>query len=252
MVSKHIVAVSGRLQCTVAYLDTVVIVARIISTITVHIPPHLIERELQYLSSASSLERPCHGRFFIDRLKITRRLLRDIKYRTQVWASSRLTIIMDEDKKIATSEHARVDRLESNAEGIIVHMDGGGTKRNIKSRHAQMIAIGGTIGTGLFVGSGQALAIGGPGFLLPAYCIITLLVYAVITAVIEVCAYLPISGSSMAYYCSRFVSPSLGFALGWLYFYSFGIIAAYEITAASIVINYWPNGVPEAVWITIM
>lgn len=46
----------------------------------------------------------------------------------------------------------------------------GGTKRNIKSRHAQMMAIGGAIGTSLFLGTGQALAIGGPAFLFLAYC----------------------------------------------------------------------------------
>lgn len=77
-------------------------------------------------------------------------------------------------------------------------------------------------------------------------------VYGVVTAVVEVATYLPISGGSMAYYCARYVSRSSGFALGWLYFYSFGIIAAYEITAAAIVIGYWPNSVHIAVWITIM
>lgn len=127
-----------------------------------------------------------------------------------------------------------------------------GTKRDIKSRHAQMIAIGGTIGTGLFVGSGQALAIGGPAFLFVCYCLTSLLVYGVVTAVVEVATYLPISGASMAYYCNRYVSSSLGFALGWLYFYSFGILVAYEITAASIVINFWPSTINIAVWITIM
>ncbi|CAM1505171.1 Fc.00g108080.m01.CDS01 [Cosmosporella sp. VM-42] len=127
-----------------------------------------------------------------------------------------------------------------------------GTKRNIKSRHAQMIAIGGSIGTALFVGTGQALAIGGPGFLLASYTLMSFLVYGVVTAVIEVGTFLPVSGCSMAYYCARYVSPSVGFALGWLYFYSFGIIVAYEITAASIVINYWPNDVHIGVWITIM
>jgi amino acid transporter len=110
----------------------------------------------------------------------------------------------------------------------------------------------GTIGTGLFVGSGQALAIGGPGFLLLAYILTSLLVYGVVTAVIEVGTFLPVSGSSMSFYCARYVSPSLGFALGWLYFYSFGILVAYEITAASIVIDFWPSKVPIAVWITIM
>ncbi|KAE8366725.1 amino acid permease/ SLC12A domain-containing protein [Aspergillus caelatus] len=127
-----------------------------------------------------------------------------------------------------------------------------GTKRNIKSRHAQMMAIGGAIGTGFFVGAGQALAIGGPGFLLLAYGLMSLLVYGVFTAVIEMSTYLPIPGSSIAYYCSRYVSSSLGFALGWLYFYSFGIIVAYEITAASLVINYWPNNVHIAVWVTVL
>lgn len=127
-----------------------------------------------------------------------------------------------------------------------------GTKRNIKSRHAQMIAIGGSIGTGFFLGTGQALAIGGPGFLVIAYTLMSLLVYCIVTAVIEISTYLPVSGASISYYCTRYVSSSLGFALGWLYFYSFGIIVAYELTAASIVIDFWPNGINIAVWITIM
>lgn len=115
-----------------------------------------------------------------------------------------------------------------------------------------MIAIGGSIGTGLFVGAGQALAIGGPGYLLAAYCLTSMLVYGVVTATMEIGTYLPVEGASMAYYCSRYVSKSMGFALGWLYFYSFGILVAYEITAAAILIDYWPNAVPTAVWVTIM
>ena len=127
-----------------------------------------------------------------------------------------------------------------------------GTKRNIKSRHAQMIAIGGSIGTGLFVGTGQALAIGGPALLFVAYTLTSLLVYGIVTAVVEFATHLPVSGCSTAYFTGRYASKSLGFALGWLYFYSFGIIVAYEITAASIVINYWPNDIHIAVWISIM
>ena len=115
-----------------------------------------------------------------------------------------------------------------------------------------MIAIGGTIGTGFFLGTGQALHIGGPGFLVVAYALTSLLVYCIVTAVVEVSIYLPISGASISYYCTRYVSSSLGFALGWLYVYSFGILVAYELTAASIVINFWPNSVSIAVWITIM
>lgn len=145
-----------------------------------------------------------------------------------------------------------VSKIESHAVGEIQFIESSGTKRNIKSRHAQMIAIGGTIGTGLFVGAGQALVIGGPAFTFLAYCLTSILVYCVVSAIMEVATFLPLSGCSMAYYANRFVSPSIGFALGWLYFYSFGILVAYEITAAGIVIDFWPNNIHIAVWITIM
>ncbi|KAJ4301888.1 hypothetical protein N0V90_003984 [Kalmusia sp. IMI 367209] len=145
-----------------------------------------------------------------------------------------------------------LSKVESHAVGDIQFIETAGTKRNIKSRHAQMIAIGGTIGTGLFVGAGQALVIGGPAFTFLAYCLTSILVYGVVSAIMEVATFLPLSGCSMAYYANRFISPSVGFALGWLYFYSFGILVAYEITAAGIVIDFWPNKVHIAVWITLM
>jgi amino acid transporter len=126
------------------------------------------------------------------------------------------------------------------------------TQRGLKSRHAQMIALGGTIGTGLFVGSGQTLATGGPAFILASYLIMTFLVYCVVTAMTEVATYMPIHGGTMSYYGYRYVSRSLGFALGYLYWYALGILVPYEITAAGLVINYWPNDINIAVWITIM
>merc|ERR1711939_598913 len=126
------------------------------------------------------------------------------------------------------------------------------TKRGLKSRHAQMIALGGTIGTGLFVGSGATLALGGPAFILASYVIMTFLVYCVVTAVTEVAAYLPVHGGTMSYYGYRYVSRSMGFALGYLYWYALGILVPYEVTAAGLVINYWHNDVNIAVWMTIM
>ncbi|KAJ9136921.1 Proline permease [Pleurostoma richardsiae] len=126
------------------------------------------------------------------------------------------------------------------------------THRGLKSRHAQMIALGGTIGTGLFVGSGQTLANGGPAFILAGYIMMTFLVLCVVTAITEVAAYLPVHGASMSYYGYRYVSRSLGFSLGYLYWYALGILVPYEVTAAGLVINYWHNSVNIAVWITIM
>ncbi|KAF6799384.1 proline-specific permease [Colletotrichum musicola] len=93
-------------------------------------------------------------------------------------------------------------RLESNTLGQTDFITAGDTKRNVKSRHAQMIAIGGSIGTGLFVGSGQVLAAGGPAFLFLAYALTSLLVYGVVTAVMEVGTYLPVSGSSPGKYAN--------------------------------------------------
>lgn len=115
-----------------------------------------------------------------------------------------------------------------------------------------MIALGGTIGTGLFVGTGQTLARGGPAFIFSSFCYMSFAVYCVVTAIVEVAAYLPTSGSSMNFFAYRYVSRSLGFAMGYLYFYSLGILVPYEITAAAIVIEYWESPVPIAVWITIM
>src|ERR1700761_9212355 len=104
----------------------------------------------------------------------------------------------------------------------------------------------------LFVGSGQTLALGGPAFILAAYIIMTFLVFCVVTAMTEVAAYLPVHGGTMSYYGYRYVSRSMGFALGYLYWYALGILVPYEITAAGLVIDYWPNNVHIAVWMTIM
>jgi amino acid permease len=109
------------------------------------------------------------------------------------------------------------------------------TQRGLKSRHAQMIALGGTIGTGLFVGSGQTLALGGPAFILVSYVIITILVYFIVTAITEVATYLPVHGGTMSYYGYRYVSRSMGFAMGYLYWYALGILVPYEgMLAASL------------------
>ncbi|KAL2823448.1 amino acid permease/ SLC12A domain-containing protein [Aspergillus cavernicola] len=126
------------------------------------------------------------------------------------------------------------------------------TQRGLKTRHVQLMALGGTIGTGLFVGSGQALNIGGPLSLLLGYIFISTLVYCVVTGIAEMGAYLPVHGGTMSYHGFRYVSRSMGFAMGYLYWYSLGILVPYEIVAASLVIGYWDNPVPIAAWITIM
>ena len=142
-----------------------------------------------------------------------------------------------------------IETVVSKCEGQVDHLQ---THRGLKSRHTQMIAIGGTIGTGLFVGSGQSLQTGGPLFLLLGYSLLTCLVFCVVSAVTEFTTLLPVPGSSVPYFGNRFVSRSMGFALGWIYYYIFAIQAPSEITAAALVLQYWKSPVNVAVWITIL
>ena len=86
--------------------------------------------------------------------------------------------------------------------------------RHLKGRHLQMIAIGGSIGTGLFVGSGSALATGGPGSLIIAFVLIGIMLYCTVHALGEMAVLFPVSGSFSAY-STRFLGPAWGFAMGW-------------------------------------
>lgn len=87
-------------------------------------------------------------------------------------------------------------------------------QRHLKGRHLQMIAIGGSIGTGLFVGSGAALAKGGPASLLIAFGIIGIMLYCTVHALGEMAVLFPVAGSFSAY-STRFLDPAWGFAMGW-------------------------------------
>ena len=116
--------------------------------------------------------------------------------------------------------------------------DNGQLKRGLKSRHITMISLGGTIGTGLFLASGGAIATAGPGGTLLAYALIGVMVYFLMTSLGEMAAYMPSSGS-FSTYATKFVDPSLGFALGWNYWYNWAITIAAEIAAVSLIMKYW-------------
>lgn len=111
-------------------------------------------------------------------------------------------------------------------------------KRGLKARHLSMIAIGGCIGTGLFMASGEAIQQAGPGGALLAYGAIGIMVYFLMTSLGEMATYLPVSGS-FSTYAARFVDPSFGFALGWNYWFNWVITVAVDISIAALVISYW-------------
>lgn len=120
----------------------------------------------------------------------------------------------------------------------IQHGETAQLKRQLQSRHLQMIAIGGTIGTGLFIGSGGAIAKSGPAGALIAYAFVGTLVYSVMVALGEMATYLPVPGA-FTVYASRFVDSSLGFAMGWIYWFSWAMTFALELTASGLIIQYW-------------
>ncbi|KAI0396872.1 amino acid permease [Xylariaceae sp. FL0594] len=124
--------------------------------------------------------------------------------------------------------------------------------RGLKARHISMIAIGGAIGTGLIIGTGKALAQAGPGSILISYSIIGFVVFLVMAGLGEISAWLPMSAGFTGY-ASRFCDPSLGFALGWTYWFKYIILPPNQLTAAALVIQYWlpPDRVNPGVWIAI-
>ncbi|MBU0437935.1 amino acid permease [Staphylococcus succinus] len=124
-----------------------------------------------------------------------------------------------------------------------------GIQRGLKDRHISMIAIGGCIGTGLFMTSGGAIHDAGALGALLAYAIIGAMVFFLMTSLGEMATYLPVSGS-FSTYATRFVDPSLGFALGWNYWFNWVITVAADVTIAAQVIQYWTplTGIPAWSW----
>ena len=120
-------------------------------------------------------------------------------------------------------------------------------KRGMSSRHLQMIAIGGSIGTGLFVASGGTIAQAGPGGALVAYAAVGLMVYLLMQSLGEMTAKIPVAGSIQTI-ATRFVSPTFGFAIGWNYWFNWAITVAAELVAAGIVMSFWLPDVPGWVW----
>lgn len=125
-------------------------------------------------------------------------------------------------------------------------------KRHLKSRHMQMIAIGGAIGAGLFVGAGGALSTGGPASLLIGFIIMGIMLLFTVQALGEMAVLYPVNGAFFTYVC-RFVNESWGFAIGWNYAIAWLTVLPFEITAACLTIDFWKGGaaVNSAVWVTV-
>lgn len=119
--------------------------------------------------------------------------------------------------------------------------------RSLQSRHMSMIALGGCIGTGLFIALGGAIADAGPGGTILAYIIIAIMVYFLMTSLGEMAAHRPVSGS-FCEYATRYVDPALGFSTGWSYWFNWAITIATELIAAALIMQYWFPGSSMIMW----
>ncbi|UYQ62342.1 amino acid permease [Streptomyces peucetius] len=112
-----------------------------------------------------------------------------------------------------------------------------GYQRGLGARQIQMIAIGGAIGTGLFLGAGKAISKAGPSLVL-AYAVAGLVIFFIMRALGELLMYRPVSGS-FSEYAREFIGPFAGFVTGWTYWLFWVVTGMTEVTAAAQYMTYW-------------
>ncbi|MGW6917835.1 amino acid permease [Kitasatospora sp. NPDC054939] len=129
------------------------------------------------------------------------------------------------------------------------HVDAGdaGYRKDLKSRHVNMIAIGGAIGTGLFLGAGGRMANAGPSLFI-AYAVCGVFAFFVVRALGELVLYRPSSGAFVSY-AREFMGEKGAYTAGWLYFLNWATTAIADITAAATYAHFWAmfSSVPQ--WI---
>ncbi|WP_306322348.1 MULTISPECIES: amino acid permease [unclassified Streptomyces] len=131
---------------------------------------------------------------------------------------------------------AQVDEQHDGNEAAQAETDEG-YQRGLGARQIQMIAIGGAIGTGLFLGAGKGIAKAGPSLIL-AYAVAGIVIFCIMRALGELLMYRPVSGS-FSEYAREFIGPFAGFATGWTYWLFWVITGMTEVTAAATYMTFW-------------
>src|SRR3569833_278730 len=115
--------------------------------------------------------------------------------------------------------------------------------RNLRDRHIQIIALGGTFGVGLFLGSAKAIHKAGPGLLL-AYAVGGIVIFLIMRALGELLTYRPVAGA-FAVYADEFCGPLAGFITGWSYWFKREVSTMAELTAIGIYVRFWFPDIPQ-------
>lgn len=124
-----------------------------------------------------------------------------------------------------------------------------GLRRGLTRRQISMMGLGSAIGTGLFIGSGQAISVAGPAVLI-SYVVAGAVVLMVMAMLAEMVAAEPSSGAFSAY-AGKALGHSTGSAIGWLYWIQLIVVVAAEATGAAAIVAGWVPGIPEWAWVLI-
>jgi aromatic amino acid transport protein AroP len=115
-------------------------------------------------------------------------------------------------------------------------------KRGLSNRHIQLIALGGAVGTGLFLGVAQTIKLAGPSVIL-GYAIAGIMAFFIMRQLSEMVVDQPVAGS-FSHFANRYWGPFAGFASGWNYWILYVLVSMAELTAVGIYIQYWWPAVP--------
>jgi amino acid transporter len=118
-----------------------------------------------------------------------------------------------------------------------------GVKRGLKTRHLSMMALAGIIGPGLLVGSGGALASGGPAALLIGFGVVGIIAFSIMQSLGELTTLYP-TGGAFTSLSDRFVDKAFGTAVGWNYWLIWGCVLANEYNVVSSILVFWSDKVP--------
>jgi aromatic amino acid transport protein AroP len=119
-------------------------------------------------------------------------------------------------------------------------------KHGLSNRHIQLIALGGSIGTGLFLGISQTIKLAGPSVIL-GYALAGLIAFFMMRQLGEMVVEEPVSGS-FSYFAYKFWSPFAGFMSGWNYWVLNVLVCMAELSAIGLYVQYWWPAIPT--WIS--
>lgn len=129
---------------------------------------------------------------------------------------------------------------------MVANENGGGLKRGLKNRHIQLIALGGAIGTGLFLGIAQTIQMAGPSVLL-GYAIAGVVAFFIMRQLGEMVVDEPVAGS-FSYFADKYCGRFAGFISGWNYWVLYILVGMAELSAVGIYVQYWWPGIPT--WVS--